>query len=231
MSQDTQIWDLGEIETVERSRSKDRPRAASQPVRRTTAPAPPAGSDWGPGLSVAIPGAAAFLRGAPTEGWFFLTGLGFLGALSWAVYATLDRVAATFLWLGIPEAAAVWVLGGLGALGAVLHLVNVASSGPAAVRPPPPLASALASAAVPGWGQAWNGDLGRAVVFLAGTWVVAGSWVLTSPWVSDLLTQRNLVLPGFLEAALAPAPWSAFAAALWSLAVYDAFSRATWIRA
>jgi hypothetical protein len=154
-----------------------------------------------------------------------------VGALAWAVYATLDRLAATFSWLGIPEAAAVWALAALCGLGAVLHLLNVASSGPAAVRPPPPLASALASAAIPGWGQAWNGDLGRAVAFLTGTWVVVGSWVLTSPWVSDLLHARNLVLPAFLEAALAPAPWSAFAAALWSVAVYDAFARSAWIRA
>jgi hypothetical protein len=232
MSENTPVWDLGEIgSSGETARPLAAPTVQRTAVRRPGAsPTRVSGIDWAAGLSVVVPGTAGLLRGRTSEGLFFLTGLGFVASLGWACLNTLDRLADTLVWLGLPPASAVWCLGLLFFFGMVLHVLNVAASGPGGSSAPPAPISGLASALVPGWGQALNGDLGRAVVFLCATWTVGASWLLASPWVTALLADRNLVLPPMLEDFSSLPARAAMTAALWAVAVYDAAQRSASIR-
>ncbi len=232
MNEPSIVWDLGEIaeqpapRTARPRQDADRPGA----VRPRTAMRAPNRVDWVSSLGIVAPGIPDLVSGRRTNGLFYLSMFGFVGALGWAVYATLDRLAPTLALLGLPPEAAIWALGALFALGVALHLGNVATATPAGLGAPPPPVAAVSSGIVPGWGQLQNGDVSRAFVFAAGAWTVAGLWLLASPWLNGLLTARNLILPPALEAATAePVRW-AVTAVVWSLAVYDAWERASAIR-
>ena len=235
MEEPSTVWDLGEVtdrpapRVAKQQGAPDRPaRSGSVHGRRPSRHANEI--DWIAGFAMVAPGVPDLLRGRRTTGLFFLSMFGFVGALGWAVFATLDRLAPTLVLLGLPPESAVWALGGLFAIAVSLHLANVATSDPARLGAPPSPVAALSSALVPGWGQLLNGDVARAMVFAAGAWTVAGMWVLASPWLGDLLAARNLVLPPVLTALTSPpARWAA-TAVVSALAVYDAWERAARIR-
>jgi TM2 domain-containing membrane protein YozV len=235
MNESSTVWDLGEVAEQPVSRpATSRPRSdrparpdASRPrttVRRSNE------IDWVASLAMVAPGLPDLLHGRRTNGLFFLSMFGLVGALGWALYATLDRLGPTLALLGLPPEAAVWGLFSLFGVGALLHLGSVATSTPARLGAPPPPVSAVSSAIVPGWGQLMNGDVSRAFVFAAGAWTCAGLWLLASPWLNDLLTARNLILPPVLTVASADTTRWAATAVVWALAVYDAWERASAIR-
>ena len=235
MNEPSTVWDLGEIaeqpvpRTARTQDLEDRPaRPSATRLRRSVRPSNQI--DWVSSLAIVAPGVPDLLRGQRTRGLFYLSMFGFVGALGWAVYATLDRLAPTLALLGLPPEAAVWSLGALFGFGVVLHLGHIATTTPARLGAPPPPVAAASSAIVPGWGQLMNGDVSRAFVLAAGAWTCAGLWLLASPWLTGLLTARNLILPPVLTAASGESARWAATAVVWALAVYDAWQRASEIR-
>ena len=84
----------------------------------------------------------------------------------------------------------------------------------------------VASLLFPGWGQVLNGDRGRATVFLGGLWLVAAAWILVWAPVQELFSANGFYLPSWLRILSSPAMRWTLPAVIWTLAVYDAASRA-----
>jgi TM2 domain-containing membrane protein YozV len=243
MDGDTNIYDLGDVDKLklpgdlERMEAPELPRVAAKPgapPRRIDFGAPPeihADPDWTAVPSLVLPGAAHMLRGEFAKALCLITLTGFTLTLAWAVYGTLDRLGPTLEVLGAPAAAAVWTLGFLALVLVVLHLSgvyggarpNYRSNMTPAVHP---AVAGTASAIIPGLGQLLNGDRGRAVFLLSGLWLVAASWVLVTPWMAGILTSQSLVLPGWLAIATSPVFRWTLPAVLWTMAIYDAATRA-----
>jgi TM2 domain-containing membrane protein YozV len=177
-------------------------------------------------FSLFVPGLGQILRGRVAAGAFFFTWIAFCAAVSWALVSTLDRLLPTLRLLGVSPVVVAWALGAAYAVAAALHLACVHTAAGPRLDNPHPLASGLASLAVPGWGQLLNGDRTRALLFLGGTWLTVAAHVVTSGDVTGLL---NVYVP-------AVTPWEQFLrgpeilwvlrwtlpVALWTLAVYDA---------
>jgi hypothetical protein len=171
------------------------------------------------------------LRGDIGTGLFFLSSLAFLGTLAWAIIVTLDRLSGTLTVLDLPAAAAVWSIGVIYVLAAVVYLANV-------VRPGPhwpelgysdgvhPVLAGLASAIIPGWGQLLNGNRKRAAMFLGGLWVIAAAWVLATPAVATTMDRMDLYLPHPVPLFYSAAVRWTMPAVIWTLAVYDAAASA-----
>ncbi len=236
MRQGGEVYDLGELDErpawARRAAAGSTSAGALGSQRRLTGDTL---DPRGPGhalsgtLSLLIPGAGHVVRGELTSGTFFLATFAFLGALSWALLETMDRLASTLDVLGYPREAGVCALAAAYLLAAILHISNVASaSAPRAGRAsaPHPMASGLASALLPGWGQLLNGDLVRAVVFLAAVWISAGVWIVASAPAEALLRSLDLVRPDALSILCAPGARWTLIALVWSLAVYDAVASA-----
>ena len=180
-------------------------------------------------FSLFLPGSGQLLLGRIAPGFFFIASLGFLGALSWAVISNMDRLAPTLVLLGLPRASGVWSLGVIYGLATGLYLWNVLCSGNPTLRSSsaaPPWLAALASLVLPGWGQYLNRRRLSAMLFLGGLWVVGLAWFLPSPPAARFLTSQNLILPPVLLVLTTPVVRWCLTAALWGLAVYDAWSSA-----
>ena len=183
-------------------------------------------------LSLFVPGAGQLAVGEWGAGLFFLSAMGFVGAMGWALVTTMDRLAPTLVLLGQSRAAGVWALFTLFGVGAMLHLGSVLSAerqgAPLSHEDtPPPGLAAGASLLIPGWGQVLNGHRIRGVLFLLGVWTAAAAWLLISAPVQELITSLNLYLPPAVETFSSTAVRWTFPIVLWSLAVYDAFSNAS----
>lgn len=243
MSQEGQVYDLGEVET---DTTHTRASRVSPPkiAHRSAGPgaaAPAArtalrsverigGFDLPGSLSLFVPGAGQMLRGQTTRGIFFLASIGFLATLGWAVLGTLDRLSGTLGILGYPAAAAAWALGLIYFTAGALYVANVLDAEPEAAgegSAPHPLLAALASALLPGWGQVLNGDRARAALLLGSLWLVGVAWILVSPPAREVLGSLGLYLPGVLERLTSPAVRWTLPAVVWALAVYDAAATAT----
>jgi hypothetical protein len=179
-----------------------------------------------------VPGAGHILRGDLRRGLFYLSSMGFFGALCWAILGTLDRLGATFTLLGLPSASGPWALGVIFIFAAATYIGNVCSAAPARTRwdpqsVPAPLVSGIASLLIPGWGQAIAGRRVRAALFLSGCWLVGGAWLAVSPLVQAMLDSQGLSLPGVLVLLGSPVVRWTLPAILWTLAVYDAVFQAT----
>lgn len=202
---------------------REQPRASA--ARR---PVPDAGNpfDLGATLSVLVPGSGHLVRRDFASGMFFVTWTGLAVALFAAVLETLPGLSETIGLLGGRPEAAVWTLGILTGVVAFLHVASVATCPSEVPGSPHPAVAGTASALFPGWGQALNGDRGRAVAFVVVLWGAAFAWLLHAPPTASLLESRGLVLPPALVAWSSPVVRWTIPAVLWSLAIYDAVTRA-----
>ncbi len=238
MSEDIGVYDLGEVQLDDSAA----PQRAGSGIRRGNPipPAPRARSGQnglaarvdrtGPGLtgslSLFLPGAGQILAGAPVLGLFFGSGIGFALTALHSLMATRDRLFPTLDLLELPRAAAGAALLALLLGAAALHVAAVvhahwlhADRHPAA---PHPLAAALASALVPGWGQILVGHRARAAFFLGALWLIGVAWLTATPAGLGILRDLGLAVPrgardGFGPIALVTAP-----VLVWALATYDA---------
>lgn len=233
MSQDSQVYDLGEI-AIDAPRvaaasaaapQTARPRAVAPTTVSRAARAAIPTTSYASSLSLFVPGASQMASSRGAVGFAFLSLAGLLATLAWATAGNLDRLWPTLDLLGAPPESAVWSLAALfGAFG-LLHVSSVVSAVRTDALPPYRWISALASFLVPGWGQVLNGDRGRAAVFVSGLWLVGVAWILASPQVQSMLDARGLFLPRPLAVATTAAVRFTFPAVLWTLAVYDAYAR------
>ncbi|MHC4934348.1 MAG: hypothetical protein ACYTGV_19420 [Planctomycetota bacterium] len=238
MSQDTSVFDLGNLDIAAASRPTETERPPGptpvptqvgerRRVRTVAAAVPAPAFDVCGSLSVFVPGSGQVLRGEVASGLFFLASVGLTGTLAWAILNTLDRLAATLDVLGYPAAVAAWALAALFTLTGALHLACVFHAGSDAARAPHPVFAGIASLVVPGWGQILNGDRIRAVGFLGLLWIVAAGWILVSPPTERLMSELGLYLPLWAKILSAPVVRWTFPAIVWTLSVYDAASRAS----
>jgi TM2 domain-containing membrane protein YozV len=163
-----------------------------------------------------------YLAGSIWAGIVITMGLALAGG--WRI---LPRLWAAAEALGLPPHAAVWLLGVLGVLVGVLHTASVVSSCVEAANstapPARPAVASFASLLIPGWGQLLNGHLMRGALLLVVTWTSVASWLLVSGPVEEMLIAYQLYLPSALALlASQPLRW-ALPAAVWPLAVYDAW--------
>lgn len=239
MSDEAAIYDLGELGVDEnRPRRLPSPVANRSSIRHRATPehakSAPEHSRIQNALSVSfavfVPGAGHILKGDLRLGMFYLAAMGFFGALGWAILATLDRLGATFTLFGLPPAIGSWALGAIFIFATATYVVNVCSAVESRTPPdrqvtPPPLISGIASALVPGWGQALAGHRLTAALFLSGCCLVGATWILVSPLVQTLLDSQGLYLPRVLEILGSPMARWTLPAILWPLAVYDSTLR------
>lgn len=230
---DEAVYDLGEVDPGYRRPRSAAPQAAGRgPRRRETRGMPAADAGWDSlveagsvGVALLIPGAGHILRARIAAGLFFLTSVGFLGTLAWALLGTLDRLGPTLALLGLPSAGGVWALGGVFVLAAVLHVASVVGAIEERAFPGP-IGAGVASGLIPGWGQALSGRRLGATLFLTGCWIVAAAWLLAVPSVRALVENHGLELPRALLVLSSPVVRWSLPAVVWTLAVYDAAVRA-----
>jgi TM2 domain-containing membrane protein YozV len=231
LHKDASVFDLGELDArppFATTGSTGRPArfrssSPSFPAAFQAVETVPRGAGFLTSLSIFLPGAGQVLLGEIASGLFFLTSIGFLGALGWALLASIDRLTRTLDLFGVPTAATLVTLLTIYVLMAILHLCAVLhahSLVPRPSRPGHPVLMALASLLVPGWGQLRNGCYGKGTVFMASLWLLAAAGIL----VSGALTVFAQVTP--LD-TMVHALWFrvlllTVAAVVWALAVYDA---------
>jgi hypothetical protein len=244
MNDEAAVYDLGEVKLDDMRPRKMPSSVASHPRHRRRElrgnAVGDAGSSsiqkaWPVSFALFIPGAGHILRGEFRRGMFYLASMGFLGALCWAVLATLDRLSATFTVLGLPPEIGLWALGVIFILAAITYVGSVCGAVPSGtpsdpLKAPRPLVSGIASLLIPGWGQALVRHRVRTALFLSGCWLVGGAWILVSPPVQALIDSQGLYLPRALVLLGSPLVRWTLPAILWTLAVYDAAFQATWRR-
>jgi len=238
MSQNSAAYDLGNLDRGKSDPSPSTeapsrldPPAGTREVRRRSRPSfatvrPGSGRSLGESLSILLPGSGQMVRGDVAVGLFFLASFGFVVTLAWAVTGSVDRLAGTLSLLGYPPAVAAWILCGLFATAAILHLGCVLNAGSGLESARKPAVAGVASLVIPGWGQLLNGDRLRAVFFLGLLWLVGAGWLLVSPSAQRLLADLHLYLPPWASILAAPAVRWTLPAIVWTLSVYDAASRA-----
>jgi hypothetical protein len=184
--------------------------------------------DFASTLSLLFPGTGHLVRGEMMMGLFFLNSLAFVGALSWAILGTLDRLTETLMILGFPPELGVWTLGLIYVFAMFLHLWNVLSCCALADdnKPSHPALSGIASAMLPGLGQLLNGDTKRSAMFLGSLWVIGAAWLLAATQTRAVLESLSLHLPPALILFSSTAVRWTLPAVVWSLAVYDATTSA-----
>lgn len=226
MRQSTEVFDLGEIGEQPQT---NRPPSGNgtQPRRFSVEPRHdpgPRSSPLSEQLSLFVPGAGQLAGGSTSVGLFYLSTMGLIIAVGWAVLATLDRLPPTLEALGLPRQGGIWVLFFCYGAIALLHVTSVLAGRRAdrARRPTPPWLAGTASFLVPGWGQLLNGDRKRSAVFVAGLWLTAALWILASPAMAALMARHALVHPSWLGAWISPVTRFALPVVLWTLTVYDA---------
>ena len=216
---ETVTYDLGEIDRPGITTRRESSRVAPPEPRRG---APPR---FCASLTLLLPGAGQLVAGRPGAAGLHLSLLALVASLGWAVWVTLERVAATASVLGASRGLGLWVLGGLYACVAFCHLgavLGCARPDPETDRGVPPWVAGFASILLPGWGQVLNGQRQRAALLLAGLWLSGFSWLLVSPLLHEQLQRLDLHLPAELTLLGAPALRWTLPAVIWALAVYDA---------
>ncbi len=233
MRDSSAIYDLGDVDVA-----ADETRRATIPARpvrsfragqtvTSRSRAPQRGID-GPGLlSLFLPGLGQLACRQAAVGLFFLSWVGLVATVGWALITALDSTTLTLRLLGYPGAIVVWTLGALYVAGALLHAAGVLTAGPAAAHSAAhPIVAGVASAILPGAGQVLAGSRARAVLFVASLWAIVALWLLDSPAVLARLDELGVTVPEFVQVATQPAVrWTA-PAVIWALAVYDAVSSA-----
>ncbi len=232
MSLQEPIYDLGEIDLTPAGRRGAAAAAAAGGSRRTGPRAiafsvPSDRSDmgqvdWPAGLSALLPGTGHLASGRIAAGLGFVSFLGLVAALGWALHATMDRVAPTLVLLGYSRAGGAWALASLFVAAGLLHIGAVVTAGGRTGGGAPAPLAAITTGLLPGLGQALQGRRAHAGLFLAGAWLAGFAWLLAAPPVVAMLADLRLVLPAPLEMLASPASRWTLPAVLWALAVYDA---------
>jgi TM2 domain-containing membrane protein YozV len=221
MGDETAVYNLGEVEAaVAAEKPQIRVVPANRQVHSVSRVRPiDAFTD---SLELFIPGAGQLLRGRWSDGLAVLTATGFLLALAWAIWGTLDRLAATLTALGYGAAGGVYALAMVYVGLAGIHAGNVLYGTTRGSQRAHPIAAGLASALIPGWGQLINRQPTKAALFVAGLWAVGIAWLLASPWIVTLLDTYGLAFrPGF-EQISSPLVLYTAPLVLWTLSIYDA---------
>jgi len=238
MDGDVAVYDLGEVEE-QRPREGQPEVTRRRPARRVPASRSPIDDlerdrsrrAWLVGVAIFVPGGSHLLRWEFRKGFAILGLIGLFGALAWAILETLERLVPTLGALGLPTQGGLWALLVLYVGAAVTHVAGVISAAPGPAAPVSgnfvhPVTVGLASALVPGWGQALAGHRKSAALFLSVCWLVAGAWILASSPVQGLLDRYALHLPAGLALLSSPFVRWTGPLLLWILAVYDASIRA-----
>lgn len=230
MSNETAVYDLGEVLPGSAAATRStQPRAAPRvlaPAAAATAPSRRSFDTIADSLELFVPGTGQLLRARWSDGLSVLTGTGFLIALAWAIWETMDRLSATLTALGYPAQGGVYALGLIYACLAGLHAGNILyGTTRGSVRAHPVIAG-FASALFPGWGQLLNRQPAKAALCVAGLWTVGIAWLLAAPWTGAWFAAQGLaVRPGFELLSSPGVLWTA-PIVLWVLSVYDAVATA-----
>jgi TM2 domain-containing membrane protein YozV len=230
MNRSETIYDLGSVD-------RDEPRAAAGGIPRASRPmsprheSRPEAAGVGPALagslSMFVPGLGQMISGEIAWGLFYFSGMGFCVAALWAVLVTLDRLVHTLGLLDVPGAAIAVALGSLALLVAALHLAAVLHAHALAMcagdqTAPHPIVAAIASLAIPGWGQVLAGHRRRAALFLGGLWLLSGAWLLVTPAGTRVIARLGYAMPGAMRDGWGPVVMLSAPLVLWAIAVYDA---------
>ncbi len=229
MTRDDTIYDLGEIGADHRKAVFGSSPTVSAPAAfRRERPGASVGVNpaLAGSLSLFVPGLGQLIAGEIAWGLFYLCGSGFCASCVWALLATLDRLVPTLSVLNIPTASLGLALASFAFFFVILHLAAVlhahAAAPGATERPAPhPIVAAIASFAVPGWGQILAGHLRRAVLFLSGVWILGSAWLLVTPRGVHTLTRLGFDLPAALRDGWGPIALLSAPVVLWIIAVYD----------
>ena len=228
MSDDTAVYNLGEVEPAAAAAQPQIRAAPVMPVtarataRAIAAPSTRPVDAITDSLELFVPGIGQLLRGRWSDGFSVLAGTGFLVALAWAIWETLDRVAATLTALGYTAAGGVYALAMIYVCLAGLHAGNVLYGTTRGSERAHPAVAGAASALIPGWGQLINRQPAKAAAFVAGLWIVGLAWLLGSPWVVALFDTYGLTFrPGFDVLSSQVVLWTV-PIVLWALSIYDA---------
>ena len=230
MNRNETIYDLGSVD-------RDEPRApvagiprASRPVsaRRESRPeAVGVGPALAGSLSMFVPGLGQLIAGEVAWGLFYFSGKGFCVAALWALVVTLDGLVRTLGVLDVPGTAIAVTLGSLALLVVTLHVAAVLHAHAMAMcegdqSAPHPIVAAIASLAIPGWGQVLAGHRRRAGLFLGGLWLLSGVWGLVTPAGTRVIARLGYALPAAMRDGWGPAVMLSAPLVLWAIAVYDA---------
>lgn len=229
MSEDTAVYDLGEVEQSPAARVSPRLRATplTAPSASRRAPATRAVGirpidAITDSLELFVPGTGQLLRAQWSDGLFALSVTGCLVALAWAVWETQDRLSGALTALGYSSHGAVYALALIYAGLAGIHAGNVLSGttrGPGRAHP---AIAGVASALLPGWGQLLNRQPAKASAFIVGLWIVGFTWLLASPGTVALFETQGIAFrPGFAALSSSIVVWTV-PIVLWVLSVYDA---------
>lgn len=236
MSREDTIYDLGDVDRnpphavfsgpVEAPSSRPSlPRFGSRSTERPVAPGVSpalAGS-----LSMFVPGLGQMIAGDIAWGLFYLSGMGFCAAASWAVLVTLDRIVPTLRLFELPVDAIAVVVSSLALTAMVLHLsavlhAHAQAPGEDGHPAPHPFVAGLASLLIPGWGQLLAHHRRRAALFLGGVWLLGAAWGLVTPAGTQILARIGLQLPATMRDGWGPVTMLAAPLVMWAIAVYDA---------
>jgi len=236
MSREDHIYDLGDVDRHEQRAvfsgpvevASSRPSLPRFGARSTERPeAPGVGPALAGSLSIFVPGLGQMIAGDIAWGLFYLSGMGFCAAASWAVLVTLDRLVPTLSLFDLPTDAIAVALSSLALSAMVLHLsavlhAHAEAPGVDEKAAPHPLVAGLASLLVPGWGQLLAHHRRRAALFLGGVWLLGAAWSLVTPVGTQLLARVGLHLPAAMRDGWGPVAMLAAPLILWAIAVYDA---------
>jgi len=233
MSQFSSVYDLGNVDVASDATRRGAPTARTEARVRYNDPSGPSddGIDAAGFLSLLVPGLGQLFCRRAGAGMFFLTWTGLIGAFGWALVATLDQTMSTLRLLGYPGVVAVWTLGGLYVVLALLHLTAILTAGPGdGHRAAHPVVTGIASSVLPGAGQILAGSRTRAVVFVATDWAIAALWLLQAGPIVKKLDQLGVIVPDIVQTITQPAVLWTAPAVVWALSVYDAIASATTAR-
>lgn len=228
---DVEVYDLGEV-GAKKPRMECAPKIS--PGRgRLFVSAPPVSAlpAVAASMSLLAPGSGHLVSGEPTAALFFASCLGCVASLGWAIVSGIDRIVPTLRLLDVPPRAAVAALVALLASGCALHVGGVIHAHRLACRSrlcsaPHPIVAGLASAAIPGWGQAVSGHRVRAALFLVALWLLAGAWLAASPLAERVFATTGYSLPVAFREGVGPIALVALSGITWAVAVYDAVAGA-----
>jgi hypothetical protein len=234
LSPDVPVIDLGEVDAPRRMRGTQTSAPAkavrfdasnARRIPSLAIYAEPPRSGLLASLSLFLPGAGQMLAREMAWGLFFLSSLGFLGALAWSIVVTIDRLMATLDLFELPPQGVLWVLPLLYISAATLHVWGVLHAhglGSPWRREIHPFWSALASVLVPGWGQVLNGACGRAAVLLGSLWPLGAGGILISPLGRRTLSIVGLEPPLAARHGIAVGVLLAALVVVWAISVHDA---------
>jgi TM2 domain-containing membrane protein YozV len=224
------VYDLGEIHLEERESRVREGFASPAPVYGRA----PRASGPGPGLtgslSLFLPGAGQIVAGETVWGLFFLSCVGFIASVAWALIETFERLLPTLDLLGVPRVSFVATFFALAASGCALHIGAASQAhalrddgGPE--RAPHPALAGIASALIPGWGQILSGHRVRGALFLFAAWALGLCWLAVTPQVSAVLDACGFPVPPAVRDGWGPVALVALPLAVWAVGIYDAARR------